>query len=127
MRMLDQAAINRINELGQRLQDGINQICMARGIRARCHGYGSLQQIQWTDEPIVNLSDVRRATQDIGKSAELLHLEMLNHGLHSSTRCMFNISTPTQESDIDSALEAIEAAFDTLRPYFREAAPRLLR
>ena len=127
MRMLDQAAINRINELGQRLQDGINQICMARGIRARCHGYGSLQQIQWTDEPIVTLSDVRRATQDIGKSAELLHLEMLNHGLHSSTRCMFNISTPTQESDIDTALEAIEAAFDTLRPYFREAAPRLLR
>lgn len=127
MRKLDQAAIDRINSLGERLQDGINQICIALGIRARCLGYGSLQQIQWTDEPIVTLSDVRRANRDIRKSAELLHLEMLNRGLHSSTRCMFNVSTPTQAADIDRALEAIEAALGTLRPYFREAAPRLLQ
>jgi glutamate-1-semialdehyde 2,1-aminomutase len=126
MRKLDQAAIDRINGLGQMLQDGINQRFRSLGIRARCHGYGSLQQIQWTDEPIVTLSDVRRANQDIGKSAELLHLEMLNRGLHSSTRCMFNISTPTQAADIDLALDGIGAALETLRPYFREAAPRLL-
>ena len=127
MRKLDQAAIDRINGLGQRLQDGINQMCVALGIRVRCLGYGSLQQIQWTDEPILTLSDVRRANRDIGKSAELLHLEMLNRGLHSSTRCMFNISTPTQAEDVDTALEAIEAELGTLRPYFREAAPRLLQ
>lgn len=126
MRKLDQATIDRLNGLGQRLQDGINQIFESLGIRAQCLGYGSLQQIQWTDEPIVTLSDVRRAIQDIGGSAELLHLELLNRGIHSSTRCMFNISTPMQAEDIDLALEAIEAAFDSLRPYFHEVAPRLL-
>ena len=127
MRKLDRATIDRINGLGQRLQDGINQIFNLLGIRAQCLGYGSLQQIQWTDEPIVTLGDVRRANQDIGKSLDLLHLELLNRGIHVSTRCMFNISTPTQTAEIDLALEAIEAALHTLRPYFREAAPRLLR
>ena len=126
MQRLDQAAIERINSLGDRLQAGINSIFRSGGIRARCHGYGSLQQIQWTDEDLITLGDVRRANQELGKLPQLFHLELLNRGIHCSLRTMFNISTPTQEADIDQALATVEATVDTLKPYVSETLPGLL-
>ena len=61
MRRLDQAAIERINGLGEKLAAGISSIFADLGIRAQCRGYGSLQQIHWTDEPLLTLADARRA------------------------------------------------------------------
>ena len=126
MQRLDQAAIDRINSLGNQLQAGINSVFKSGGLRARCHGYGSLQQIQWTDEDLITLGDVRRANQDLGKLPQLFHLELLNRGVHCSPRSMFNISTPTQAADIDQALAAVEATVDTLKPYVSETVPRLI-
>ncbi len=126
MQRLDQAAIDRINSLGDRLQAGINSIFRSASLRARCHGYGSLQQIQWTDEDLISLGDVRRANQDLGKLPQLFHLELLNRGIHCSPRTMFNISTPTQEADIDQALASVEATLHTLKPYVSETLPGLL-
>ncbi len=127
MRRLDEAAIARINRLGERLQDGMNAIFKSQGIRAQCLGYGSLQQIQWTDEPVVTLTDARRAGEDMSRLRELLHLELLNRGLYTSNRGMFSISTPMSDGEIELALAAVEGALGCLKPYMREAAPRLLR
>ena len=125
MQRLDQKAIERINNLGQRLQDGINQIIRSHGIRAQCLGYGSLQQIQWTDETLITLGDVRRANQNVGKLPQLLHLETLNRGIYCSPRAMFNVSTPTEEREIDMALVALDATLGMLSPYIAEVAPHL--
>ena len=126
MRRLDQGAINRVNGLGDRLAAGVNGLFAALGIRAQCLGYGSLQQIQWTDEPVVTLNDAARAGQGIGKLRELLHLELLNRGVYTSNRGMFCISTPMTEAEIDYALTALEGALRALKPYMKEVAPRLL-
>ena len=69
MQRLDQAAIARINGLGESLGDGVNRILRSLGIRAQCLGYGSLQQIHWTDRPVVSLADSRRAGEGIGHTA----------------------------------------------------------
>ena len=127
MRRLDEATIERINGLGEKLQDRINAIFKTLGIRAQCLGYGSLQQIHWTDEPLVTLADARRAGEDTGKLRELLQLELLNRGVYTSNRGMFCVSTPMREQEIDLALAAVEGALGQLKPYMREAAPRLLR
>lgn len=127
LRRLDAAAITRINGLGERLAAGINELFAALGIRAQCLGFGSLQQIQWTDAPVVNLGDARRAAQDTGELYALLQAELLNRGVYSSNRGMFSVTTPLQESELDLALAAMEGALQTLLPYMREVAPRLLR
>lgn len=127
MNLLDQASIDRINDLGDRLAADINAIFGSMGIRAQCLGYGSLQQIQWTDAPVISLRDAARAGQGIGRLRELLHLELLNRGVYTSNRGMFCISTPMNDAEIDFALAALEGALLTLAPYMREAAPRLLR
>ena len=126
MKRLDQKAIDRANGLGSRLVAGINALFASLGIRAQCLGFGSLQQIQWTDEPVVTLKDAARAGQGIGRLRELLHLELLNRGVYSSNRGMFCISTPMTEAEIDFALDALEGALRTLKPYMEEVAPRLL-
>ena len=127
MRRLDERAIGRINSLGEKLRDGINQIFAEQGVRAQCLGYGSLQQVQWTDAPLVTLADARRAGEDTGKLRELLHLELLNRGVYTSNRGLFSISTPMREAEIGLALAAFADAVARLKPYMREAAPRLLR
>ena len=80
-----------------------------------------------TDEPLVTLGDAARANQGLERMRQLFHLELLNRGLHASTRGMFSVSTPMGEDELDQALDAIEGALMTLKPYIRDAAPRLLR
>ncbi|MCY3977864.1 MAG: aspartate aminotransferase family protein [Chloroflexi bacterium] len=127
MNLLNQESIDRINDLGERLAAGINALFGSMGIRAQCLGYGSLQQIQWTDAPVITLRDAARAGQGIGRLRELLHLELLNRGVYTSNRGMFCISTPMARAEIDYALAALEGALRTLKPYISDAAPRLLR
>ena len=127
MRRLDQAAIERINRLGERLGQGVNRIFQSLGIGAQCLGYGSLQQIHWTDEPVVSLADARRAGEGIGKLRQLLHLELLNRGIYTSNRGMFSITTPMNEDDVALALAAVEGALESLLPYMRVEAPRALQ
>ena len=86
MRTLDQAAIGRINDLGERLSAGISALFGSMGIRAQCLGYGSLQQIQWTDAPVITLRDAALAGQGVGRLRELLHLELLYRGVYTSNR-----------------------------------------
>ena len=126
MNRLDQKAIDRVNGLGERLGAGINALFRALGIRAQCLGYGSLQQIHWTDAPVTTLRDAALAGEGIGRLRELLHLELLNRGVYTSNRGMFCISTPMGEGEIDFALDALAGALARLKPYLREAAPRLL-
>jgi glutamate-1-semialdehyde 2,1-aminomutase len=127
MNLLNQEAIDRINRLGDCLAAGINALFGSMSIRAQCLGYGSLQQIQWTDEPVITLRDAARAGQGIGRLRELLHLALLNRGVYTSNRGMFCISTPMAEGEIDFALAALQGALQSLKPYIAEAAPRLLR
>ena len=127
LRRLDQAAIDRINALGEKLAEGIRAIFASAGIRAQCLGYGSLQQIQWTDAPLVTLADAARANQNLGKLGRLFHLELLNRGLYTSTRAMFCMSTPMTEAEVGTALDAIEGAVGTVTPYIRQTTPHLLR
>ncbi len=126
MQRLDQAAIERINRLGEDLGGGVNRIFRSLSIGAQCLGYGSLQQIHWTDEPVVSLADARRAGEDIGQLRQLLQLELLNRGVYTSNRGMFSITTAMSEGDIALALTAVEGALGCLRPYMRATAPRLL-
>ncbi|MCY3834638.1 MAG: aspartate aminotransferase family protein [Chloroflexi bacterium] len=126
MSRLDQATIDRINGLGERLGTGLNELFAELGIRAQCLGYGSLQQIQWTDAPVKTMQGAARASRDIDPLPELLHLELLNRGVYTSNRSMFCISTPMASAEIERALAALRAALSTLKPTMREVAPRLL-
>ncbi|MFZ5918224.1 MAG: aspartate aminotransferase family protein [Chloroflexota bacterium] len=122
----DQAAVDRINGLGDRLRDGFNEAFRAAGIKGRSYGFGSLVMVHWTDNPISTPKDVILSMGAAGDLPRLLHLEMMNRGIFAASRGMYAISTAMTETEIDRAVEAFEATLRLLKPYAAEAAPHLV-
>ena len=126
LRLLDAAAIERINALGEKLRDGFTRAFHAHGIRGQALGIGSLVMVHWTPDKINAVNDAQRALKAAGALPRLLHLELVNRGIYSAPRGMFCISTPMTEADVDEAVAAFDATLQTLKPYVAEAAPHLM-
>jgi len=109
--LLDRAAIERINRLGERLADGIRAAASQRGLAISVTSCGSLLTVH-------SLADVHTSAQSQAAAAQplrrLLHLKLLEHGLFSAPRGEFVVSTAMDDTTIDDALVAIAQVFDEL-------------
>jgi glutamate-1-semialdehyde 2,1-aminomutase len=119
-------AIERINQLGAALRQGMDEAFAEVGIRGHTTGEGSLVYVHWTAEKITCAADVVRWKQRAAELPRLLHLELLNQGVFAANRGLFNLSTPMTAKEVDQALEAFCAALFTLKPYVADNAPHLL-
>jgi len=126
MEMYDKEAIDRVNELGDRLRDGFNQAFKRAEINGQITGLGSLVGVHWRGGEIVNARDVKMGLASAAELPKLLHLEMLNRGMYSAARGQYVISTPMTEGEVDKAVEAFGDTLEILTPYIAEAAPHLL-
>jgi glutamate-1-semialdehyde 2,1-aminomutase len=126
LKALDQAAIDRINTLGERLKDSFSDALKQAGLRGQVTGIGSLNQVHWHDGPLNNACDSARALADAGPLPGLLHLEMMNRGVYSARRGMFVVSTPMAEVEIDKAAAVFGGALEMLKPYIAERLPHLV-
>jgi glutamate-1-semialdehyde 2,1-aminomutase len=126
MQALDQAAIDRINALGERLKTGLNDAIQQAGLRGQVSGIGSLNQVHWHDGPINNARDSFRAMSAAGELPGLLHLEMINRGIYCAKRGMMIVSTPMTEADIDKAITAFAGSLELLKPYIADRLPQLI-
>ena len=120
-------AIHHINDLGSAMRDGIEEAFAETGICGQTTGEGSLLYVHWTEKPIETAADVVRWKQKAGELPRLLHIELLNQGLFSANRGLFNLSTPMKKRDIDVALSAFREALFNLKPYVAEIAPHLIK
>ncbi len=123
---LPQTAIDRINGLGDRLRTGITAAFRSAGMAGQALGWGSLLQIHWTDAPITAPREAALGVRAAGHLPELLHLELLNQGVHIGARGLMCVSTPMMEAEITTTLDRFGAALATLQPYVAEKAPHLL-
>ena len=119
----DQVA--RINELGQRLRNGLNAAFQAAGVRIRAVGSGSIIRIHWSDEKIRDARDAVAAQERAQELPGLLHLEMMNRGIFSAPRCQYAISTPMSEKEVDVAVDVMGQSLEVVMPYVQEKTPHL--
>jgi glutamate-1-semialdehyde 2,1-aminomutase len=126
VKALTPQAIEHINHLGEELRQGIDEAFAETGIHGFATGVGSLAYIHWTELPITCGADVVRWKQTAAELPRLLHLELLNQGIFSANRGMFNISTPMTRVEIELALNALRKALFTLKSYAADLAPHLL-
>jgi glutamate-1-semialdehyde 2,1-aminomutase len=126
LELYDQAAIDRINELGDRLREGFRDAFKTTGIKGCTSGRGSLLNVHWRADKPRNAKESALAAAAAGELVKLLHLEMINRGIYGATRGMFVVSTAMAEADIDKALEAFQATLQLLKPFVAETAPQLL-
>jgi glutamate-1-semialdehyde 2,1-aminomutase len=126
LRLLDQAAIDRINALGDMLARGFDDAFAEAGICGSTTSVGSLIQVHWRNGPITNMADVSAGFHAAADLPTLLHLELMNRGLYAAARGEYNISTAMNEADISHAVDTFSAALHVLKPYIVEAYPALM-
>ena len=126
LELYDSVAVTRLNKMGERMRNGFSGAFTSNGIKAQVTGIGSVIGVHWSDEIIVNGGDVVRGAKKSGNLSQLLHLELLNQGIFSSSRGMYILSTPMAEEDVDSAVDIFERTLKLLIPCVAEKAPHLL-
>ena len=128
MNLYDREAVARINTLGDTLRAGFNRTLKKAGLKAQADGLGSLVIIHWGDN--LPPKDSRQSIGGFVKAGELtglIHLELLNRGVHAAPRGLFSLSTPMTEKDIDFAVQAFDGTINRLRPYVADALPHLMK
>ena len=125
MELYDTDEIERLNRMGDKMRKGIDEAFRSRGIQGQATGVGSVIGIHWTEDEIVNAGDVVLAQERSGQLTKLLHLELINRGIFSSSRGLLILSTPMGETEIEQLLTAFGESLDTLQPFVRDCHPQL--
>jgi glutamate-1-semialdehyde 2,1-aminomutase len=113
LRKLDQAAYDRLEALGQRLEDGIKNALAASGVAAQFHRVGSAFTLFFCAEPVTDFASAKRA--DAGRYARFFH-EMLDRGFYLPPAQLETgfISLAHQDADIDRFVAASREALATI-------------
>jgi glutamate-1-semialdehyde 2,1-aminomutase len=124
LELMSEDALNRINELGWSLRKGLQEVLDDLELKIQIKGYGSLQQLHFTSEPVF---DARAAflTQD-RDLLRLFHVSLMNRGIFIPNRGFFAISIPMTEADIATAVRASSEALAELKPLVEQIAPHLV-
>jgi glutamate-1-semialdehyde 2,1-aminomutase len=117
---------DRINRLGEQLRSGFNGTLSQHGVRGQAIGSGSLSNIILSDEPLHDARDSMQGMAAGGHVNALLHLCMLRKGIVSAARLMYCVSTPMDETHIDTVVTALSDSLTELRPYIEAERPGLL-
>ena len=123
----DQAACDRLNGLGERCRQGFEKALASQGIKAALSGQGSLLALHWGEGEPVNARGAVLGARAHAPLYQLLHLSLVNRGIHTAARGMYVLSTAMGEGDVDRAVEAFGESLGTLRPVIEEGWPNLLK
>lgn len=103
------AEVARINALGDRLRDGINETLRLAEVDGVATGYGSFVGLHFAKEAPKNYRDAARADQQLKRA---VHLGLLNEGVFCAPRLMFCTSTAMDDGTIDEILAAFATVID---------------
>ncbi|MBN1685692.1 MAG: aminotransferase class III-fold pyridoxal phosphate-dependent enzyme, partial [Spirochaetales bacterium] len=94
-----------IDTLGESLRTRANALFRQIAVKAQMVGVGSLFNIHFTDEPIVDYRSVARSDR---KAVTALALALMNRGIVIAPRGTGCISSVMNDADLDAFLEALE-------------------
>ncbi|HEX78267.1 MAG TPA: aspartate aminotransferase family protein [Dehalococcoidia bacterium] len=115
--------IERINGLGQSFAEGVRAIFARLNIKGQVTGIGSLQNIHFSDKPVVDGKSAQEANKDL---LHLFYLAMLERGIFSAARGLYAMSTPMTQKEVDTAVRAVEDVITELKPVIEDIWPELV-
>lgn len=121
---LNASEIARINHLGESLAEGIRNVFSKLKIRAQVTGKGSLANLHFTTESVVDFKAAQTSRKEL---MHLVHLGLLQRGILVPARGLFAISTPMTEKEVDVATSAMNDLMAELKPIIEQAWPELMR
>ncbi|MFH1137769.1 MAG: aspartate aminotransferase family protein [Pseudomonadota bacterium] len=126
LELYTRSEVARLGALGDSMRAGFNKVLQKAGLKGQANGLGSLVLVHWgNDQPPRNSKQAIMSFLRAGELTGLLHLEMLNRGVHGAPRGLYCLSTPMTAKEISQAVEAFEGAIEKLAPYVAEKLPYL--
>jgi len=123
MEQLNAEVVNYINKLGESFAEGVRAIFKRLNIKGQVTGLGSLQNIHFHDQPVINGKTAREANKDL---LHLYYLAMLERGCFSAARGLYVMSTPMTQKEIDTAVKTVDDVMTELKPTIEELWPELI-
>jgi len=111
LEMLTEAAINKLNQLGERAMEGINRVFAEKEFPGQVTGMGSLFNVHPTAEPVEDVHAVKRIDPDLKR---VIHFGLLNRGYFLSSRVSACISTPMTNAEVDGLISATADIIENL-------------
>ena len=121
--LLTASEIDRINKLGGKLRSMMTKVLQEVGIISQVTGTGSLAQIHFTKEEVVDWRSASTGRVDLRTMLQLL---LLDRGIFPAGRLMLNISTPMGEKEVEEFGKALKSSLIELKPYIGKVAPELI-
>jgi glutamate-1-semialdehyde 2,1-aminomutase len=115
MELYEVEAILKLNQLGDRLADGINKCIAKHALPISVTHWGSLLHIHFVENAPTNYQEAIPTNKLINS---LFHLEMVKRGLYIAPRGSWALSTPMDQKDIDFAIKTVDECFHEIKPYF---------
>ena len=116
MKEIDGHLISGINKLGDRLKKRIQALFDKKGIKGQVTGMGSLMNIHFSCEKVVDLRTARADWSSALPLRDLLNLALKNRGVYTPRRVMLSISSPMGDREIEKTMKAFEDSLDQLKP-----------
>lgn len=116
-RLLTPSALERVNGLGDRLRDALNERARARRLPMVATGIGSILGLHFHRGPTRNEGDLEAFEH--GREAgvaglkKLFQLDLLERGQYVSRRILANLSLETGEAQVDGLLAAVDEFLDS--------------
>jgi len=123
LEQLDAGVIDSINKLGESFADGVRAVFKKLNIKGQVTGMGSLQNIHFSDKPVVNGKSAREANKDL---LHLFYLGMLERGCFSAARGLYAMSAPMTQQEIDTAVKAVDDLMTELKPAIEDIWPEMI-
>jgi glutamate-1-semialdehyde 2,1-aminomutase len=114
MELFDEAAVKKVNQLGDYARAKIAQVIEASGIQACVTGKGSMFRVHLKKEPPVEYRSAYQDSNEVAKIAFLVKY-LYDHGFMMINTCSAALSTVLSESEVDQLAETLAAAFNALQ------------
>ena len=111
LELLDDGAFAKLNDLGEKLAQGLRGAIERTGVAAQVTHVGSLLNVHFTTEPVRDFESVQGGDP---LAAAAFHLGLLNRGVFVAPRGMLAVSTVTEEEDVDKVVDAAAELFAAL-------------
>lgn len=114
MKLLDREAFLRLNEMGQKVRDSLNQIFKDFDVPGHATGVGSLLNVHFGKKAI---SDYRTAYQTPQEKdmLKIFHLGLLDNGVFAASSGFLAMSTAMTDADIDTIIAAATKATEAVK------------
>ncbi|MCP3875601.1 MAG: aspartate aminotransferase family protein [Desulfobacteraceae bacterium] len=119
----DEAAVAKINALGEQFQKGLLASFKSNGLNIQSNQIGSLINMHFYNEPITTAEQVLKSEE---KLHGLMHLSLLNKGVFTIPRGLFILSLAITTQEIDFLVEKIDETLKELLPLIEEKYNHLL-